>query len=257
LELGSESDLRHFEALSEVIMTLHGKTIVIVGGSSGIGFETARLALQQGAKVTISGRSEEKLSKARFSLLGDVRTVVAEVTNEASVQQIFARLDRVDHVFIPAGGLSMGKILDTDPKEFRQGLEERIFGALYVIRASVPKLSQEGSITLMSGVRADRPVPGTTMTTVGVAAAEALTRSLALELAPIRVNAVAPGWTDTPLVSKALGDNYDSVISAAIAKLPVKRIGKPEDVAQAVTMLMTNPFISGEVLHVDGGERYI
>jgi NAD(P)-dependent dehydrogenase (short-subunit alcohol dehydrogenase family) len=195
-------------------MTLHNKTVVIVGGSSGIGFETARLALQQGAKVTISGRSEEKLSKARFALLGDVKTVVADVANEASVQEIFAGLDRVDHVFIPAGGLSVGKILDTDPNEFRQGLEERIFGALYVVRAAAPKLSKEGSITLMSGVRADRPTPGTTMTTVGVAAAEALTRSLALELAPIRVNAIAPGWIDTPLVSNVLGDNYDTTINS-------------------------------------------
>lgn len=238
-------------------MTLQGANIVIIGGSSGIGFETARLALQQGANVTIAGRSEEKLEKAKFHLTGTVRTVVANVADELSVQQIFERLDRVDHVFIPAGGLSAGKILDTDPNEFRQGLEERIFGALYVVRAVAPKMPQQGSITLVSGVRAERPIPGTTMTTVGVAAAEALTRSLALELAPIRVNAVAPGWTDTPLVSNVLGDNYDAVIRSVAAKIPVKRIGKSEEVAEAVIMLMNNGFINGEVLHIDGGERYV
>ncbi|NJK52126.1 MAG: SDR family oxidoreductase [Cyanobacteria bacterium CRU_2_1] len=238
-------------------MSLQGQNIAIVGGSSGIGFETARLALQQGATVTIAGRSEEKLEKAKFHLIGNVQTVVADITNETSVNRIFAGLDRIDHVFIPAGGLSMGKILDTDPNEFRQGLEERIFGALYVVRAAVPKMPKHGSITLISGVRADRPIPGTTMTTVGVAAAEALTRSLALELAPIRVNAVAPGWTDTPLVSNVLGDNYDAVIRAVSEKIPVKRIGKSEEVAEAVIMLMHNGFINGEVLHIDGGERHV
>jgi NAD(P)-dependent dehydrogenase (short-subunit alcohol dehydrogenase family) len=238
-------------------MSLQGQNIVIVGGSSGIGFETARLALQQGANVTIAGRSEEKLEKAKFHLIGNVQTVVADVTNEASVNRIFEGLDRIDHVFIPAGGLSMGKILDTDPNEFRQGLEERIFGALYVVRAAVLKMPKQGSITLISGVRADRPIPGTTMTTVGVAAAEALTRSLALELAPIRVNAVAPGWTDTPLVSNVLGDNYDAVIRSISEKIPVRRIGKSEEVAEAVIMLMHNGFINGEVLHIDGGERHV
>jgi NAD(P)-dependent dehydrogenase (short-subunit alcohol dehydrogenase family) len=95
------------------------------------------------------------------------------------------------------------------------------------------------------------------MTTVGVAAAEALTRSLALELAPIRVNAIAPGWTDTPLVSNVLGDNYDAVIRSVSEKIPVKRIGKSKEVAEAVIMLMNNGFINGEVLHIDGGERYV
>ena len=238
-------------------MTLQGANIVIIGGSSGIGFETARLALQQGANVAIAGRSQEKLEKAKSHLTGNVRTVVANVADEISVRQIFERLDRVDHVFISAGGLSVGRILDTDPSEFRQGLEERIFGALYVVRAVAPKMPQQGSITLVSGVRAERPIPGTTMTTVGVAAVEALTRSLALELAPIRVNTVSPGWTDTPLVSNVLGDSYDATIRSVVENIPVKRIGKPEEIAEAVIMLMNNGFINGEVLHIDGGERYV
>lgn len=238
-------------------MSLQGQTIVIVGGSTGIGFETARLALQQKANVTIAGRSEEKLLKAKFHLVGNVRTVVADVTDEASVNRIFEGLDRVDHIFITAGSLVVGKILETDPKQFRYGLDERIFGTLYVVRAAVTKIPKTGSITLMSGVRASRPVPGTTMTTVGVAAVESLTPSLALELAPVRVNAVAPGWIDTPLLSGALGENYDVVINSASAKLPVQRIGQPQEVAEAVIMLMNNGFINGEVLHIDGGERYV
>lgn len=238
-------------------MSLQGQHVVVIGGSTGIGFETARLALQQGAKVTIAGRSEEKLSKAKSHLIEEVRTVVGNVADEASVNRIFEVLDQVNHVFIPAGGLVTGKILETDPNQFRQGLDERIFGTLYVVRAAVPKMPKNGSITLISGIRASRPVPGTTMTTVGVAAVESLTPSLALELAPIRVNAVAPGWIDTPLVSGVLGENYDAVINSASAKLPVQRIGQPQEVAEAVIMLMNNGFINGEVIHIDGGERYI
>ncbi|MBH8552879.1 SDR family oxidoreductase [Nostocaceae cyanobacterium CENA357] len=237
-------------------MSLQGQNIVIVGGSSGIGFETARLALQQGANVIIAGRSEEKLSKAKFHLIGNVRTVIANIVNEAAVKQIFTGLHQVNHVFIPAGGLTTGNILETAPNAFRQGLEERIFGALYVIREAVPRMST-GSITLMSGKLADRPTPGTTMTTVGVSAVEALTRSLSLELAPIRVNAIAPGWTDTPLVSNILGTQYETVIQTVIDKIPVKRIGTPEEVAQVAILLMSNGFINGEILHIDGGERLV
>jgi NAD(P)-dependent dehydrogenase (short-subunit alcohol dehydrogenase family) len=215
----------------------------------------ACLALQQGANVTIVGRSEEKLEKAKLHLIGNnVRTVVAD---EASVQRIFVGLNRVDHVFIMAGGLVVGKILEADPNQFRQGLDERIFGTLYVIRAAVPKIPRTGSITLMSGVRASRPVPGTTMTTVGVAVAESLTISLAVELAPIRVNAVAPGWIDTQLVRGALGDNYNTAINAAAAKNLVRHIGQPQDVAAAIIMLMINGYIDGEVLHIDSGERHV
>ena len=238
-------------------MTLRGTNVVIIGGSTGIGFATAQLAQQQGANLTIAGRSEEKLSKARFYLGNNVRTVVADVADAVAVGRIFEGVERVEHVFITAGGLVAGKVLETDPNAFRLGLEERIFGTLYVIRQAVPRMPNHGSITLTSGVRASRPVPGTTMTTVGVAAAEALTHSLALELAPIRVNAVSPGWINTPLVTGALGDNYDEIARSVAQKLPAKRIGQPEEVAQAVLMLMNNEFITGEVLHVDGGDRFV
>jgi NAD(P)-dependent dehydrogenase (short-subunit alcohol dehydrogenase family) len=236
-------------------MSLAGKNVVIIGGSTGIGFATARLAVQQGAAVTITGRSADKLEVARKEL-GNVRALTGDATREADVARVFAGLDTVDHVFVSAGSVTLGEVCGTDLAVFRAGIDERIWASLYVIRAARPKMSS-GSITLMSGIRADRPVRGTAMTTVGVAAVEALTRALPAELAPVRVNAVSPGWVETPLVRGLLGDNFDPVITKAAAELPVKRIGRPDEIARGVLLLMTNEYINGEVLHLDGGGRSI
>lgn len=236
-------------------MSLKDQHVVVVGGSTGIGFATAKLALTLGAEVLITGRNREKLEVARREL-GSVRIALGDIAHEADVQRTFAELPQVDHVFVPAGGLTLGDVRTTDLAVFRAGLDERIWGNLHVIRAALPKMSR-GSLTLMSGIRASNPKPGTAMTTVGVAAVEALTRALPVEIAPVRINAVSPGWIETPLVRSALGSHYDAVIAAAAAELPGKRIGRAEEVAQAVVMLMTNEFINGEILHIDGGGRYL
>lgn len=121
-------------------MHLKGQNIAIVGGSTGIGFAAAKLAKDKGANVTIAGRSGDKLRRAAEEL-GDVRTVVTDIASEAEVQQVFKELDRVDHVFISAGTLIAGNILETDLSVFQQGVDERIWGNLHVIRAAVPKMS--------------------------------------------------------------------------------------------------------------------
>jgi NAD(P)-dependent dehydrogenase (short-subunit alcohol dehydrogenase family) len=234
---------------------LLGRTVVVVGGSSGIGLEVARQAKQAGADVAIAGRSAEKLEAAAHEI-GGASMAVADIADEMAVARLFEGLGSVDHVFVSAGGLTAGPLVTADLRSFKQGVDERIWGNLHVIRAAAPKMSG-GSITLMSGIRAERPAPGTSMTTALVAAVEGLTKALALELAPIRVNAVAPGWVDTPLVRGLLASNTDAVLSAEGAKLPVRRTGRPEDLGQAVLFLMTNGYMSGEILHVDGGGRLI
>ena len=168
---------------------------------------------------------------------------------------IYGHFYCVDHVFIPAGTRTLGKILDTHPDMFRQSLEERIFGPLYIIRAAVPKMPKTGSITLVSSINADRPMPGRAMATVAATAARTLTHCLALELAPIRVNAVSLGWIDTPLVRELLKDKYDSIIPFVSEQIPVQRIGKPEEVAEVVIMLMSHGYINGEILNLTGGEH--
>lgn len=238
-------------------MQLNNQNVVIIGGSSGIGFATAKLAKHNGAKVTIAARSEEKLLRASEAL-GGVRTVVADVASETDVKQVFEGLERVDHVFVPGGSLAghVSGIIETPMKDLERPIVERIWGAIYVIRHAVPKMSG-GSITLMSGLFASRPIPNTAVISAVVAGIEAMARALALELSPIRVNAIAPGYIDTPLLKAAFSEQYEQVVQTQAATLPTKRIGTAEEAAQATLFLMTNGFITGEILHIDGGGRLI
>ena len=238
-------------------MRLDGKRVVIIGGSSGIGLETARLALGEGAFVTFAGRSEGRLQGAAASLDADgnpgrLRTVVVDIGDESSVQALFAGEMRVDHVFLPAGELrpAGADVLATELEGLRSILEVRLLGVARVVRHAKPRM-ESGSITLMSGLYSTRPATGGAMAAAAVAGVEGMTRALALDLAPIRVNVVAPGLIDTPLWD-AFGPQRE-VFAARAAQLPVGRIGRPEEVAEAVMFLMTNGFVTGTVLAIDGG----
>jgi NAD(P)-dependent dehydrogenase (short-subunit alcohol dehydrogenase family) len=235
-----------------VIVALEGERVVVVGGSSGIGLETARLALAAGASVTIAGRSEDRLRRAAADLGGAVRSVVADVTDDGSVKALFDGETRVDHVFLPAGELKPGggDVLGADLSALRSILESRLLGVVHVVRRARPKMTG-GSITLMSGLYANRPAPGAALGAAAVAAIDGMTRALALDLAPIRVNAVAPGLIDTPLWD-SFGPQREAILAQATA-LPVGRIGRPDEVAAAVLLLMSNGFVTGTVLAIDGG----
>jgi NAD(P)-dependent dehydrogenase (short-subunit alcohol dehydrogenase family) len=248
----------------EFAMRLDGKRVIIIGGSSGIGLETARLALAEGAFVTIAGRSEERLRGAaerlRLSSAGGtshapsdrLRSVAADLADESSIESLFAGETRVDHVFVPAGELGPGRadVLGADLGDLRSILEVRLLGVARVVRQAKPRMDG-GSITLMSGLYSTRPASGGAMGAAAVAAVEGMARALALDLAPIRVNAVAPGLIDTPLWD-AFGSKREAIVASA-AKLPVGRIGRPEEVAEAVIFLMNNGFVTGTVLPIDGG----
>jgi NAD(P)-dependent dehydrogenase (short-subunit alcohol dehydrogenase family) len=235
-----------------VIVALEGERVVVVGGSSGIGLETARLALAAGASVTIAGRSEDRLRRAAADLGGAVRSVVADVTDDGSVKALFDGETRVDHVFLPAGELKPGggDVLGADLSALRSILESRLLGVVHVVRRARPKMAG-GSITLMSGLYANRPAPGAALGAAAMAAIDGMTRALALDLAPIRVNAVAPGLIDTPLWD-SFGPQREAILAQATA-LPVGRIGRPDEVAAAVLLLMSNGFVTGTVLAIDGG----
>ena len=232
-------------------MTLLGANVVIIGGSSGMGFATARLAKEQGANVTIASRSSEKLQHA-VRQLGNIRAVVADITSESDVQEILRELDRVDHVFISAGKWWGGKVVEANVETLRSEVEERFWGPLYIVRNAAPKMAN-GSITFLTGQLASTPDVGSVVTAAIQAGVEVMAKGLALELAPVRVNAVAPGLIDTPLI----GEDRSEAAKWAEDKLPVRRMGVAEEVAQAVLLLMTNGFITGEVLHIDGGGRLI
>ena len=237
-------------------MQLEGKQVVVLGGSSGIGFATASLAKQAGASVTIAGRSEEKLRQAAAEL-GDVQFVVGNVADEAAVRSIFEKVDAIDHVFFAAGGLGGGgRITDTDISDLRPAIDERLWGSVYVTKYAAPRMSG-GSITLMSGLFSSRPVPGVAIIAAATGAVEAMVRALALELTPIRVNALVPGYIDTPLLQAAFGETRDAVVADVASKLPTKRIGTAPEIARAALFLMTNEFMTGEILHIDGGGRLV
>jgi NAD(P)-dependent dehydrogenase (short-subunit alcohol dehydrogenase family) len=218
------------------------------------GLATARAAQAEGASVTIVGRDVEKLRTVSATITGsDWRST--DVTDVDGVARSVAHLSVVDHVFVSVGQGGASDVLTSTADDLRRPFEERVFGTFNVVRAVAPKM-REGSITLMSGMYASRIRPHASAQTAALCAVESLARTLALDLAPIRVNAVAPGWIDTPRLDRSFGVEKATRIEAIARQLPGKRIGGAHEVAAAVLLLMTNPYINGEVLHVDGGGRF-
>lgn len=236
-------------------MKLTGKNVVIVGGSQGIGFAAAKLAKENGANVIIAGRGAEKLQQAAAKL-GNVQTFVADYTDESSVNNLFANVERVDHVYVAAGAFVGGTVLEGKIEDFQTSFS-RIWGNTYIVRAAAPKMAKGGSFVFTGGVSTARPVAGAWATAVATAGSEQMARALAVELAPIRVNAVAPGWTDTPMWNPILGEGKAEVFQNVAEKLLIKRLATAEEIAQAVIFLMSNDSITGEVIHIDGGGRIV
>ena len=235
--------------------TLQDQQVIVVGGGSGIGFATAVAAAEAGARVVVVGRSAEGLARAASAVPG-ARTARADVQDEEALAQLAAGLGIVDHVVVTAGSTRVGALLDREPVPDQLGpLRVRLHGAAHVLRAFHPVMRADGSVTLTGGVSSDRPVRGAWVSSVGTAATEQFARAMALELAPLRVNAVAPGWTDTPMWDAVLGADKDAVLAEAVKGQLTGRIVRPEEVAAAVVWLMSARSVTGEVVHVDGGAR--
>jgi len=235
---------------------LSSKHIVIVGGSSGIGLATGLLAKQQGADVTLISRSAEKLSQASQQIDG-VRTAIADFSDETEVNTAFANLPPIDHVYVAAGSFVGGSVLEGNMDDFHRAIDGRVWGSVHVVRAAVPKMNGNGSLTFTGGLSTDRPVAGAWATAVATAAAEQLARALAIELAPIRINAVSPGWTDTPMWTDIFGEDKQNILSSVAAQVLSKRLSTATEVAQAVIFLMSSGTVTGEVIHVDSGHRLV
>ncbi|MBW4470214.1 MAG: SDR family oxidoreductase [Stenomitos rutilans HA7619-LM2] len=235
---------------------LNNQHVVIVGGSSGIGLATGTLAKQLGADVTLISREATKLKQVATQL-GGVRLAIADFADEAAIHAAFADLPTIHHVYVAAGGFVGGNVLEGSMADFRRAIDTRLWGSVHVVRAAVPKMNGTGSLTFTGGLSTDRPVAGAWATAVATAAAEQLARALALELAPLRVNAVSPGWTDTPMWDNILGAEKQTVFSGVATQVPVKRLSLATEVAQAVIFLMNSATVTGEVLHVDSGHRLV
>lgn len=234
--------------------------ILIVGGSSGMGLTLAKQALAAGAEVVIVGRNEDRLQRASAELRSPaLSAVLLDITQEAEVADLFERIRGFDHIVSTAADIEGAYELlpSLDLKAAQRVVESKFYGPLLLAKYGAPKLSPTGSITFTSGIAAYRPSARGSVVAAVNAALEGLVRALAVELAPIRVNVVSPGWVDTPIWAFVAGDKKDETLDAMAKRLPVGRIGQPEDIANAIGYLMGNGFTTGTTLHVEGGHRLI
>lgn len=238
-------------------MTLEQQHVVVVGGSSGIGFGVARAALEQGASVTLVSRSPEKLARAAALLENPdrVRTCSADATREDAVRQLFESLPPVNHVVVTAVEARYLGIREMDFAAARRIFDSKLMVAFHV--ASHARLQPGGSLVFTTGVASVRPMKNGSVIAAANGAIESAVRAWALELAPVRVNALSPGWIDTPVWDAIAGDTKGQVFEQHARRLPVGRMGKIADLGHAALFLMSNGFTTGEVLRVDGGHPLV
>lgn len=240
---------------------VRNQRILVVGGSSGMGLALARRCLDAGAKVTIVGRDREKLNRACEDMGAPVAldAVAADIAQEDQVVDLFNRVGALDHVISTAADIKGAYQLlpSLDLKAVQRVVESKFYGPLLLAKHGAAALGRGGSITFTSGIAAYRPVARGSAVAAVNAALEGLVRALAVELAPIRVNAVSPGWVDTPIWGHVAGDKTSETLGAMAARLPVGRVGQPDDIADAIAFLMGNTFTTGTILHVEGGHRLI
>jgi NAD(P)-dependent dehydrogenase (short-subunit alcohol dehydrogenase family) len=233
---------------------LQDKRVVVVGGSSGIGLAVAQLAAAQGAKVVIVSSNAERVQKAAESIGPEAQGHAVDVSDERAIATFFAKLGSFDHLVFTAGdSLQLQDLASTDLQQARRAFELRYWAALAAVKYGSPQLRKEGSIVLTTGIAGQRPRKGWVLAASVCGTIEALTRALAIELAPIRVNAVSPGLVRTNLwqnmSAKEREERYESVGKS----LPVDRVGEPSDIAQAYLFLMQEGFATGQIIVVDGG----
>jgi NAD(P)-dependent dehydrogenase (short-subunit alcohol dehydrogenase family) len=233
------------------------QTVVLLGGSAGIGLETARLARAEGADVILVGRNPERLEQAAREV--EARSTAAfDATDVTALARFFEDLPRpIDHVLVTAGGPHYGPLAEMDFAEARRTVEEHLWLPLQLARIAVGKVRSGGSLVFMSGTGGRRSAIGLTVGGTLTVGALALTRNLALELAPIRVNMIAAGFVDTPLSASILGDQLEARRAELRETLPIGRVVGPEDVAALAVHLMANTALTGATYDIDGGQKLV
>ena len=236
---------------------LLGQTVVVIGGSAGIGLETARLARAEGAEVVLTARDPERLEHAAAEL-GAKSSTAFDATDFARLDQFFDDLPApVDHVLLTAGRPYYAPLASMDFDEARRDVDGHLWLTLRVAQHAQTKVRPGRTLLFVSGTGGRRPAIGLSVLTTFTAGLPALAKNLALELAPVRVNVVAPGFVDTPLSASLLGDQLDQRREQLRATLPIGRVVGPEDVAALAVHIMTNTALTGATFDIDGGQQLV
>lgn len=238
-------------------LEIGGQRVVVVGGKSGIGLGIAIAAKRAGANVIVASRRQ--IPNSEKPELTDFEQITLDISDENAVRDAFQKMGSIDHLVVAAGpGFgSWGAFSDNDMSGVRSYLESKFLGTWACARYASPHIRPGGSITFMTGGTAARSKKGLAAVTSTFAAIEALARSLALEIAPIRVNTLRPGFIDTDLWNTLPGIDLEQLKEKVREHFPVHRVGTPADVGHAALFLMTNPYTTGTVLEVSGGELLV
>jgi NAD(P)-dependent dehydrogenase (short-subunit alcohol dehydrogenase family) len=236
---------------------LQGQTVVVIGGSAGIGLETARLARAEGATLWLTARDPERLRKAVRELDAS-GSAAFDATAPEALERFFQDLPAaLDHLLVTAGRPTYGRLAELDTDAIHRAVDQHLTLALRVARHAATRLRPGGSLTLMGGTGARRPALGLVLAGPLTAALPALTANLALELAPVRVNLIAPGFVDTPLSASLLGTELDARRAQLRASLPIGRVIGAADVAALAVHVMINAALTGATFDVDGGQQLV
>jgi len=236
---------------------LLGQTVVVMGGSAGIGLETARQARAEGAKLILTGRNPERLQSAANEIEAE-STKAFDATDAGVLEQFFRDLPSpIDHVMVTAGRPYYGRLLDLDFVQARAAIEEHLVLAIQVARNAAPKVRPGGTLLFMGGTGARRPGIGLGIASTLTTAFPALIANLALEIAPVRVNLIAAGFVDTPLSAEILGDELENRRKQLRDTLPIRRVVEASDVAGLAVHIMTNTALTGATYDIDGGQQLI
>jgi NAD(P)-dependent dehydrogenase (short-subunit alcohol dehydrogenase family) len=235
---------------------LLGQTVVVIGGSAGIGLETSRRTRAEGAKLILAARNPEHLEHASREL-GALSTAAFDATDFDQLKRFFDELPiPIDHVLVTGPGPYYAPLADLDVEKARRDVDAHLFLPMQVARFAAKKVRPGGTLLFMGGTGGRRPAAGALIAAL-TAAMPALTKALALEVAPVRVNLIAAGFVDTPLSASLLGDQLDARREQLRATLPIRRVVGPADIAAVAVHLMTNTAVTGATYDLDGGQQLV